>query len=122
MSKNSTWTTFSKGSGKPRLRRGPSTQAPEKKATARSLDENPPLTASELQAMKKVSIAKRARWATSMSQEEFAAALLIPVGTLRDWEQHRSEPDSAALTLLKMIQADPKGSLKVLQKVTALPA
>jgi hypothetical protein len=40
-------------------------------------------------------------------QEEFAARYHIPLGTLRDWEQHRSEPDQAARAFLKVIAKEP---------------
>lgn len=70
---------------------------------------NPSLTASELRSMRRVSDAKRIRWNLGMSQEEFARTYKIPIGTLRDWEQYRSEPDAAARTLLQLIEADPAG-------------
>lgn len=54
-----------------------------------------------------------------MSQEDFAETYRIPTGTLRDWEQYRSEPDAAARTLLLLIEADPKGVVKTLKKVPA---
>ena len=41
-----------------------------------------------------------------LSQAEFAERFQIPIGTLRDWEQHRTEPDQAALSYLKVIEAD----------------
>jgi putative transcriptional regulator len=39
---------------------------------------------------------KTIRRALKLSQEEFAASFHIPIGTLRDWEQGRKEPDAAA--------------------------
>lgn len=41
------------------------------------------------------------------SQPEFAKLLGIPVGTLRDWEQGRKQPDRAAVTLIKVAQRNP---------------
>jgi putative transcriptional regulator len=41
-----------------------------------------------------------------LSQVEFAVRFHIPVGTLRDWEQRRYEPDQAAQAYLKVIAAD----------------
>jgi putative transcriptional regulator len=38
---------------------------------------------------------KVVRQALGLSQEELAARFRIPVGTLRDWEQGRVEPDAA---------------------------
>lgn len=42
-----------------------------------------------------------------LTQEQFAARYHIPLGTLRDWEQHRSEPDQAAQAYLKVIAKEP---------------
>lgn len=42
------------------------------------------------------------------TQREFSALLGVPVGTIRDWEQGRKEPDSAAITLIKVAQKHPK--------------
>jgi putative transcriptional regulator len=47
------------------------------------------------------------RRALRLTQEEFSARYHIPLGTLRDWEQHRSEPDQAARAYLKVIAKDP---------------
>ena len=43
-----------------------------------------------------------------LTQEEFAARYHIPLGTLRDWEQHRAEPDQAARAYLKVIARQPE--------------
>src|SRR5262245_35373450 len=65
-----------------------------------------PLTKRQLAKMRRVSRVKRLRWKLGLSQAEFAKRFQIPVGTLRDWEQHRTEPDQAALAYLKVIEAD----------------
>ena len=71
--------------------------------------ENPPLTEAQLAGMKRVSPAKALRWRLGLSQQEFATRYHIPIGTLRDWEQHRNEPDAPARAYLKVIAADPEG-------------
>ena len=71
--------------------------------------ENPPLTDAQLARMKRISPAKHLRFRLGLSQQEFAARYQIPIGTLRDWEQHRSEPDAPARAYLKVIAADPEG-------------
>ena len=71
--------------------------------------ENPPLTDAQLAGMKRISPAKHLRFRLGLSQQEFAARYQIPIGTLRDWEQHRSEPDAPARAYLKVIAADPEG-------------
>ena len=45
---------------------------------------------------------------TNKTQEEFAAMLNISIGTLRNWEQGRRKPDGAALSLLKVVSANPQ--------------
>ena len=42
-----------------------------------------------------------------LSQPEFAKLLGVPVGTIRDWEQGRKQPGSAAITLLKVAEKHP---------------
>jgi len=43
-----------------------------------------------------------------VTQEEFAVRYHIPLGTLRDWEQGRAEPDRPARAYLKIIARDPE--------------
>lgn len=63
-------------------------------------------TPEQLKRMRRISPAKHLRWKLGLSQAEFAKRFRIPLGTLRDWEQHRSEPDQAARAYLKVIAAD----------------
>lgn len=42
------------------------------------------------------------------SQPAFSKLLGVPVGTIRDWEQGRKQPDSAAVTLIKVAQKNPR--------------
>ncbi len=73
-----------------------------------------PLTEEQLKSMRRVAFAKYVRWKLELSQSEFAERFQIPIGTLRDWEQHRTEPDAAALAYLKVILADPQAVVKAL--------
>src|SRR3954467_3164676 len=50
----------------------------------------------------------------NMTQEQFAAALHIPVATLRNWEQGRVTPDPTARSLLVIAYKQPE-ALKVLE-------
>jgi putative transcriptional regulator len=43
-----------------------------------------------------------------VTQETFADATGIPVKTLRNWEQRRRKPTGPALTLLLLIQKNPR--------------
>jgi putative transcriptional regulator len=49
------------------------------------------------------------------SQPAFSKLLGVPLGTIRDWEQGRKQPDSAAVTLIKVAQTNPK----VLEEIAA---
>ena len=53
-----------------------------------------------------------------MSQSEFAAAIGIPVATLRNWEQGRRQLDPAARSLLRVIWANPRSALRALGRKT----
>jgi putative transcriptional regulator len=54
------------------------------------------------------------RMRLKMTQEEFAAALRIPVATLRNWEQGRNALDPAARSLLVLVARNPKSALAAL--------
>ena len=64
----------------------------------------------------RVSLAKRIRWALHMSQLEFAKTFRIPLGTLRDWEQHRRDPDKAAQAYLEVIAREPDAVRRALAR------
>jgi putative transcriptional regulator len=49
-----------------------------------------------------------------MTQAEFAAALHVPLSTLRNWEQGRVRPDPAARALLRIVAKDPQSALALL--------
>jgi putative transcriptional regulator len=49
-----------------------------------------------------------------LSQEQFAAQFHIPLGTVRDWEQRRKEPDAAAKAYLRVIALEPEVVRKAL--------
>src|SRR5215467_6036556 len=76
-------------------------------AAARSDLDNPPLTESRLKKLKPVPRVRTLRRALGLTQEEFAVRFHIPLGTLRDWEQGRSEPDRPARAYLTVIAHDP---------------
>jgi putative transcriptional regulator len=66
-----------------------------------------PLTEDQLANARRISPAKSMRRALGLTQEQFAERYRIPLGTLRDWEQHRSEPDAPARAYLMAIRAAP---------------
>ena len=57
--------------------------------------------------MKRTPQAKIIRRALELTQEEFAIRYRIPLGTLRDWEQGRAEPDQPTKAYLMLIARDP---------------
>ncbi len=73
-----------------------------------------PLTEDDFRRMKRTPRAKIIRRALGLSQEDFAARYHIPIGTLRDWEQGRVEPDQAARAYLTVIARDPEAVRKAL--------
>jgi putative transcriptional regulator len=74
-----------------------------------------PMTPEQLRKARRVPRTKTLRRALHLTQEEFAARYRIPVGTLRDWEQGRCEPDQPARAYLTVIARDPEGVLRALQ-------
>ena len=79
----------------------------ELQASADADPDNQALSEKQLRSLKRVPAVKRLRWSLGLTQEEFADRYEIPIGTLRDWEQRRSEPDQAAQAYLKVIAAKP---------------
>jgi putative transcriptional regulator len=88
--------------------------AAQKHAAALSDPDNRPLTEADMKRMKRAPRAKIIRRALGLSQEDFAARYHIPLGTLRDWEQGRAEPDQAARAYLTVIAREPDVVLKAL--------
>ncbi|MDD9909663.1 MAG: transcriptional regulator [Ahrensia sp.] len=84
-------------------------------ANALSDPDAQPLTDEELGRMRQISFAKHLRFKFGLTQEEFATRFRIPIGTLRDWEQYRSEPNEVAKAYLKVIAADPEAAAKALE-------
>lgn len=58
---------------------------------------------------------RKIREKTKKSQVDFARMIGVKVGTLRNWEQGRRKPNGTALTLLKVVAADPEYVESVLQ-------
>jgi putative transcriptional regulator len=83
-------------------------------AAARADRDAQPLTVDDLKRMKRTPQAKIIRRALALTQEEFAVRYHIPLGTLRDWEQGRAEPDQATRAYLKVIAREPERVERVL--------
>ncbi len=70
--------------------------------------DSPPMTPEELKNAKRRPRVTVIRRALNMTQEQFAAEFNIPLGTLRDWEQERAEPDATARAYLRAIAGNPQ--------------
>jgi putative transcriptional regulator len=75
----------------------------EAEANALADPDNFPTTATTIRTPR----SKIIRRVLDLTQEEFAVRHHIPLGTLLDWEQHRSEPDQAAMAYFKVIAKQP---------------
>jgi putative transcriptional regulator len=84
-------------------------------AAAVSDPDNPPLTPERQAQLRPVPRVKTLRRALGLTQEEFAARYHIPLGTLRDWEQGRSQPDQPARAFLAVIARAPEDVAELLK-------
>jgi putative transcriptional regulator len=74
-----------------------------------------PMTSGEMKTARRVPRIKTLRRALGLTQQEFAARYRIPLGTLRDWEQGRCEPDQPVRAYLTVIAHDPEGVRRALE-------
>jgi putative transcriptional regulator len=74
-----------------------------------------PMTEEELDNVALTPRVKVLRRALALSQEEFSSRYGIPLDTLRDWEQGRSEPDHTGYAYLRVIAAIPEAVQHALQ-------
>jgi putative transcriptional regulator len=86
----------------------------QRHAAAQADPDARPMTDEEWAAAPQVPRVAIIRRALRLSQEEFAARFHIPIGTLRDWEQGRKEPDAAARAYLRVIAREPETVRKAL--------
>ncbi len=75
-----------------------------------------PWTEEQVAKAKRTPRVKIVRRALRLTQEEFSEQFGIPLGTLRDWEQGRKEPDQAARSYLLVIANDPDAVRKALAR------
>jgi putative transcriptional regulator len=78
-----------------------------------------PLSAADLKRMRRTPQVKVIRRALGLTQEQFSDRYHIPLGTLRDWEQGRSEPDQPARAYLRVIAAEPAVTAQALSRTAA---
>jgi putative transcriptional regulator len=107
----------SKGDTKIDWSRADAMTAAERHAAAMADPDARPMTDEEWDHAPRVPSVSVIRRALKLSQEQFAAAFQIPLGTIRDWEQGRYEPDAAARAYLRVIAREPKA----VRRALALP-
>jgi putative transcriptional regulator len=74
-----------------------------------------PMSDGEWARMRKTPQAKIIRRALGLTPEEFSTRYQIPLRTLADWEDGRSQPDDPARAYLRIIAHDPEGVQKILK-------
>ena len=84
-------------------------------AAALSDPDNKPRTPEREKKLRRIPQVKVMRRALGLTQAEFAAHFHIPLGTLRDWEQGKSEPDTCARAYLRVIARNPKAVTDALE-------
>jgi len=91
-------------------------------ADAAADEENPPWTDEEFAGARRVPQVKLVRQHLALTQEAFAERYMIPLGTLRDWEQGVTEPDGAGRAYIRAIIGDADAVAKALRKGPARDA
>ncbi|MCF8505515.1 MAG: XRE family transcriptional regulator [Caulobacter sp.] len=89
----------------------------ERLAAALADPDAQPLTEADMARMPRTPRASIIRRAFRLTQEEFSERFRIPLGTLRDWEQGRKEPDAAARAYLIVIARNPTAVAEALNPV-----
>jgi putative transcriptional regulator len=87
----------------------------ERHAAALADPDAQPLTPDRLKRMTRTPRVRVIRRALKLSQADFAERFHIPLGTLRDWEQGRKDPDAAARAYLRVIGRNPEAVIEALQ-------
>ena len=88
----------------------------EIEANALADPDNPPISDEELARFRRVPNPREIRKRLNLTQEEFAERFHLRLGTIRDWEQGKKQPDSAARVLLWVIEMNPEAVDKALAR------
>jgi putative transcriptional regulator len=86
---------------------------------ARHVAEDPDAAPILTAAATAAAITRAVRQRLGISQAEFSARYHVPVGTLRDWEQNRKQPDAPALAYLRVIAREPEMVARALRRDAA---
>jgi putative transcriptional regulator len=87
----------------------------QRHAAALSDPDAQPLTEAQAEHIRRTLWTRSLRRTLGLSQEAFSDRFRIPLGTLRDWEQGRKEPDAAARAYLTVIARDPDAVARALE-------
>jgi putative transcriptional regulator len=79
-------------------------------------EDDPPWTEEELAEAKEISIVGSLRIMLRLTQEAFAERYMIPVSTLRSWEQGVTVPDAAGRAYIRAIAGDAEGVARALRR------
>jgi putative transcriptional regulator len=88
-------------------------------AAALSDPDAQPLREEDFARMKSTPWVKIIRTALDLTPEEFSSCYHIPLGTLQDWEQGRTEPDCSMYAYLRVIATIPEDVQRILQPLSA---
>ena len=86
----------------------------EIEADALADPDNPQLSDADFARLRRAPNPRRIRQRLRLTQAQFAARFEVPLGTLRDWERGARVPDSAARTLLRVIEHNPDAVVEAL--------
>ena len=64
-------------------------------------------------------VVRAARSKLALTQEQFAQLTKIPIATLRNWEQGRTEPDAAARAVFRVVIRIPAQAKRALEEEAA---
>jgi len=84
--------------------------------------DSPPMTDEERKRAKRRPRVTVIRRALNMTQDQFSEEFKIPLGTLRDWEQERAEPDATARAYLRAIAGNAEAVARALRSFPREPA
>lgn len=80
----------------------------ERHAAALADPDAQPATEEQLARATRAPSVRSLRRRLNLTQEEFARTFHLSLGTVRDWEQGRTQPDQAARALLRVIAFNPQ--------------
>ena len=86
----------------------------ENRAAALSDPDAQPLTPEQLARARRVVDVALIRERFGLTQEQFARRFGLPLELVRDWEDRKRAPDSAAVVLLRVIWAEPETVRRVI--------